>query len=148
MLAAAAVMLAVGGTGLVAWWASWRATHIADPGDPRLVAEGAGLYGQHCASCHGKHLEGQPNWRERLPNGRLPAPPQDATGHTGHHPDRQLFEITKSGASGLVPGYESDMPAFKGTLSDREIWAVLSYIESTWPPEIRERQERTSRRAE
>jgi mono/diheme cytochrome c family protein len=30
------------------------------------------------------------------------------------------------------PGYESDMPAFEKTLSDAEIWAVLSYIESHW----------------
>ena len=30
------------------------------------------------------------------------------------------------------PGYESDMPAFGKALSDRDIWAVLSYIESHW----------------
>jgi mono/diheme cytochrome c family protein len=65
-----------------------------------------------------------------LPNGRLPAPPHDATGHTWHHPDRELFEITKNGPAGIAPGYESDMPAFKDVLNDREIWAVLAYIKS------------------
>jgi mono/diheme cytochrome c family protein len=59
-----------------------------------------------------------------------------------------LFEITKNGVGSVVPGYESDMPAFKGVLTDREIWAVISFIESTWPPDIRERQERMSRRAD
>lgn len=103
------------------------------------LALGEGLYRQHCASCHGANLEGQPGWRQRLPNGRFPAPPHDSTGHTWHHPDEALFGITKSG---LVPpyapaGYESDMPAFGGKLSDREIRAVLGYIESRWPPEVR-----------
>ena len=103
------------------------------------LALGEGLYRQHCASCHGANLEGQPGWRKRLPNGRFPAPPHDSTGHTWHHPDEALFGITKSG---LVPpyapaGYESDMPAFGGKLSDREIRAVLGYIESRWPPEVR-----------
>lgn len=113
----------------------------ADPGDARRVALGERVYAQHCASCHGAKLEGQPNWRSRLPNGRLPAPPHDETGHTWHHADRVLFGITRNG---LVPpnapaGYESDMPAFAGRLSDEEIWAVLAYIKSRWTaPEVRE----------
>jgi len=95
---------------------------------------GAAVYAQHCAACHGATLEGQPNWRQRQPNGRLPAPPHDESGHTWHHPDEVLFGITKYG---LVPpyapnGYESDMPAFGGKLSDHEIRSVLAYIASHW----------------
>jgi mono/diheme cytochrome c family protein len=30
------------------------------------------------------------------------------------------------------PGYESDMPAFGGQLTDEDIWAVLAYIKSHW----------------
>jgi len=102
------------------------------------LALGAKLYAQHCASCHGANLEGQPDWRKRLPNGRFPAPPHDASGHTWHHPDEVLFAITKHGlAPPYAPaGYESDMPAFGGKLSDQEIRAVLAYIESRWPPEV------------
>ena len=113
----------------------------ADPGDAGRVALGERVYAQHCASCHGAKLEGQPNWRSRLPNGRLPAPPHDETGHTWHHADALLFAITKQG---VVPpyapaGYESDMPAFGRTLSDDEIWAVLAFIKSRWTaPEVRE----------
>ena len=51
-----------------------------DPNSPGLVARGRVIYADHCASCHGANLEGQPNWRTRLANGRLPAPPHDATG--------------------------------------------------------------------
>jgi mono/diheme cytochrome c family protein len=35
------------------------------------------------------------------------------------------------------PGYESDMPAFAGKLSDGEIRAVLAYIESHWSHDVR-----------
>ena len=114
----------------------------AEPDDPALVARGKIVYDQHCASCHGAKLEGQPDWRKRLPNGRVPAPPHDPTGHTWHHSDKQLFDLTKIGPAGLLPGYQSDMPGFKDILGDADIWAVLSYIESTWPPEIRARQQR------
>ena len=88
------------------------------------------------------------NWRERMSNGRLPAPPHDASGHSWHHSDRQLFAITKNGVAGVVAGYQSDMPAFKDVLSDRQIWAVLAYIKSRWPGQIRDRQQQLNRVAE
>jgi mono/diheme cytochrome c family protein len=106
------------------------------------------LYERHCAACHGARLEGQPDWRIRRPDGRLPAPPHDATGHTWHHPDEVLFSITKNG---MVPpnaprGYVSDMPAFGSTLSDDDIRAVLAFIESKWPREVWEaRRQMTGR---
>jgi mono/diheme cytochrome c family protein len=37
------------------------------------------------------------------------------------------------------------MPAFGQSLSDRDIAAVLAYIKSRWPAEIRERQARIDR---
>jgi mono/diheme cytochrome c family protein len=106
----------------------------ADARDPAKVALGAKAYAQHCAACHGAKLEGQPDWRRRHPNGRLPAPPHDESGHTWHHPDQMLFGITQKG---LVPpyapkDYESDMPAFGGKLTDDEVWAILAYIKSHW----------------
>jgi mono/diheme cytochrome c family protein len=106
----------------------------ADPKDATRLALGAKVYAQDCAACHGAKLEGQPNWRERLPNGRLPAPPHDESGHTWHHADRVLFAIVKNGLvpPNATPGYESDMPAFGGKLSDDEIWAVLAFIKSHW----------------
>ena len=118
------------------------------PGDAAVVVHGKSVYGEHCASCHGANLEGQANWRKRLPTGRLPAPPHDRTGHTWHHPDAQLFDLTKRGPAAVVGGnYESDMPGFADVLSDAEIVAVLSYIKSTWPESIRARHDDLNRRA-
>ena len=116
---------------------------LANPDDTRQVARGESVYVQHCAACHGVRLEGQNNWRERLPNGRFPGPPHDASGHTWHHPDAVLFGITMHGlvpGKYAPPGYQSDMPAFGGVLSGEDIWAVLAYIKSSWPPDIRRAQ--------
>lgn len=97
------------------------------------IALGQDIYPANCASCHGGDLEGQPDWKRRLDTGRMPAPPHDESGHTWHHADRQLFTITKLGVGAVVPGYESDMPAYEGVLTDAEIAAPLAYIKSTWP---------------
>jgi mono/diheme cytochrome c family protein len=106
----------------------------ADPRNAAKVALGAKVYAENCAVCHGAKLEGQPNWREKLPSGRMPAPPHDESGHTWHHTDEVLFGITKYGLTTKYapPDYKSDMPAFGGKLSDGDIWAVLSFIESHW----------------
>jgi mono/diheme cytochrome c family protein len=114
------------------------------PDDEKLLVQGERIYQARCAACHGANLEGQPDWRERGPDGLLPAPPHDESGHTWHHPDEQLFRLTKLGiarAAGL-PDYETAMPAFEGVLSDEEIVAVLSWIKSRWPPAVREKHER------
>lgn len=126
---------------VIAWW--MRSTSPADPDDAAQVARGKAIYDQHCASCHGARLEGQANWKQRLSDGRMPAPPHDASGHTWHHPDAILFGMTKNGlvpGKYAPPGYQSDMPAYANTLTDEEIWAVLAYIKSSWPPEIRKTQ--------
>lgn len=113
----------------------------ADASDPQLVRRGAVLYKTNCASCHGVNLEGQPNWRERDENGLLPAPPHDVTGHTWHHTDALLFDVTKYGSTAVIGNdYKSNMPGFEDTMSDGEIWAVLAYIKSTWPADIQEIQ--------
>jgi mono/diheme cytochrome c family protein len=142
------VVAAIAGIGLVGGILFWRhdAGPRIDPDDKTQVALGQGVYAAQCARCHGSNLEGQPNWQDRLANGRLPAPPHDASGHTWHHPDAQLFDITKHGLAPYAPaGYQSDMPAFYGTLNDEQIAAVLAYIKSKWPADIRERQARINR---
>lgn len=105
------------------------------------LAMGETVYRSACASCHGLELEGQPNWRQPGPDGKMPAPPHDASGHTWHHSDEVLFNLTKFGLQAYVSeSYQSGMPAFEGILSDEEIWAVIRYIKSTWPEEIQRSQ--------
>ena len=113
-----------------------------------VLNNGKQIYAQNCASCHGINLEGQKDWKWRLPNGMMPAPPHDATGHTWHHPDRYLFMVTKYGIEELIgEKYPNNMPAYKDILSDEEIIAVLSYIKSTWPSKIKKIHDQINSRA-
>ena len=148
MGAAGAMMAAVAA---VFWYTAGGPRDYADLAvdvtDRALVAEGRGLYAEMCASCHGARLEGQPNWKQPLADGTLPAPPHDESGHTWHHPDAMLFSTTKYGGQAFAPaGFTSAMPGFEDQLNDREIIATLAYIKSRWSPEIRFRQEQINRR--
>jgi len=81
--------------------------------------------------------------RDRGSDGLLPAPPHDPSGHTWHHPDAQLFAITKHGLAKLIdqPDYRTAMPVYDGVLSDDEIVAVLSWIKAQWPLEVQQRHD-------
>ena len=115
--------------------------------DSAIVNLGGGIYAKHCASCHGVNLEGQPNWKARNSDGKLPAPPHDKTGHTWHHSDRVLFKLTKYGLAGFAgEDYQSNMPAYEGILSDEEIIAVLSYIKSRWPLGVQGKHDQINKR--
>lgn len=140
------VALLVAGAGYFSLRATDRPTamqHSLRPDDPQLLRVGARIYAQQCAACHGAKGEGQSDWRDRGADGLLPAPPHDSSGHTWHHPDEQLFAITKLGVARVInqPDYRTAMPVYGGVLSDDEIVAVLSWIKAQWPPEIRQRHD-------
>lgn len=101
------------------------------------VERGAELYAQYCSECHGANLEGALDWKRTLPDGSLPPPPHDDSGHTWHHPDDLLLEITAQGGD---PAYNSKMPAFGGNLSPDDIASVLDFIKSRWGTEARQFQ--------
>ncbi|WOI55370.1 cytochrome c [Palleronia sp. LCG004] len=133
-----------GGLAAVALWAATRqADTVAAAGVD--LARGAAIYDARCAACHGAELEGQPDWRVAGPDGILPAPPHDETGHTWHHDDATLIDYTTLGGAGMmaragVADFPSGMPAFGDILTEGEIRDVVEYIKSTWPAEIREAQ--------
>ena len=104
---------------------------------PALLAQGARIYAERCSLCHGARLQGQPDWKTPGANGRMPAPPLNSDGHAWHHDSATLIGIVEHG---LVPpwaptDYRSDMPAFRGRLSDQNIRAVLSFIAASWSKE-------------
>jgi len=105
--------------------------------DAAKVAQGKILYAQACAACHGANLEGAPNWKQSLPDGSLPPPPHDSSGHTWHHPDEMLLSIIANGGD---PAYNSKMPSFRDQLSREQMVAILEFIKSKWGPEERKYQ--------
>lgn len=117
--------------------------------DKAAVTRGAALYAENCAACHGAGLEGEADWRARNADGSFRAPPHDETGHTWHHPDAQIFAITKFGTEAVTGGaVTSAMQGFEGALNDDDILAVLGFIKAQWPNEIIERHNALNRRYE
>lgn len=117
--------------------------HAVDLTENRDLNNGADLYIDNCATCHGANLEGQPDWRSPGPDGVLPAPPHDETGHTWHHDSQLLFDYTwLGGAEALaargITGFKSGMPGFRGTLREEDVLDILAWIRSTWPERIQE----------
>lgn len=105
------------------------------------LARGEAVYAVACAACHGANLQGEANWRSPGPDGRLPAPPHDASGHTWHHADRVLMDITMRGTAAVVGGgYESNMPGFGDAYSEEELRDVLEGIKTHWPERERTHQ--------
>ena len=111
---------------------------------PAQLAEGKALYEANCAACHGINGEGEENWQNNNEDGTLRAPPHDSSGHTWHHPDQLLFQITSKGGKGL----NSQMPAFDEKLTEEEITLTLEYIKTFWEPEHRQSQADVTRRME
>jgi mono/diheme cytochrome c family protein len=107
---------------------------------PEAIAVGQKVYAEHCAECHGTKLEGEANWKTQNEDKSFRAPPHTTDGHTWHHPDGQLLEAVQRGGArfeALNLGGTSNMPAYEEILTDGEITAVLTFIKSFWPDDIR-----------
>ena len=100
--------------------------------DAAVVMRGGDIYKANCAVCHGANAEGAPNWQRKGPDGKLPPPPLDASGHAWHHPSVWLRDTIRQGS--VARG--GNMPAWEGKLSDDDIAAVIAWIQSRWPEEI------------
>lgn len=98
--------------------------------DPDAVLRGQVLYAANCAECHGANGEGDPNWQTPNADGSYPPPPQDSNGHTWHHADQLLVDITLNGSN--FP--QTRMPIFAGSLTEADVMDILEYFKSTWGP--------------
>jgi mono/diheme cytochrome c family protein len=118
--------------------ASASRMHFADAGNADTVKEGKQLYASHCASCHGRRLQGQLLWQVKDQFVGQRAPAHDQTGHTWQHSDEDLFHVTKFGRFSTTPAtVKSYMPAYAQNLSDAQIVAIIAYIKATWPLGLR-----------
>ncbi len=103
---------------------------VERPFDMVQITYGKKAYQEYCAKCHGLNAEGAVDWRKQLPNGKFPSPPLNGTGHAWHHPMATLQNVIKNSRKG------SEMPAWKDTLNDVEIDAIIAWFQSQWPDEI------------
>ena len=100
--------------------------------DPAVITRGSEVYQKNCASCHGGMAQGVPNWQRPGPDGKYPAPPLDGSGHAWHHPQAALKLTIREGTARLG----GNMPAWKDKLPDRDIDAVIAWMQSLWPEEL------------
>lgn len=103
------------------------------------VALGETTFAKHCVSCHGEAAQGlTQDWKQRLPNGKFPAPPLNGSAHAWHHSPKTLLRTINEGGMKLG-GW---MPGFKDQLSEREKQALIDYIYSLWPESIQQRYDK------
>lgn len=100
---------------------------------PEQVTQGAVVFAENCAQCHGEQAEGiHDDWRERLDDGSFPPPPLNGSAHAWHHPRSILLRVINNG--GIPLG--GQMPAFEDVLDEQEKLAAIAYFQDFWSDEI------------
>lgn len=97
------------------------------PRTRQTMAEGAQIYADNCASCHGPRGLG-----DGEAGGALSPRPTNLAALSRMPPGQWDAYLYWSTAEGGAP-VGSAMPGFKDVLSDEQIWAVVSYIEDGLP---------------
>lgn len=103
----------------------------SDPAQAMTLADGARLYGEHCAECHGPQAQGHPDWQNAASGEFVAAPPLDASGPL---PRRSHAALLASVKQGVQRNGVPVMPAWQGRLADAEIEAIFAWIFAQWPP--------------
>lgn len=94
------------------------------PATPENARRGQAVYEAHCASCHGETGLGDGQAAKTL----TPPPAQLGWLHNLRTSRWDGFMYWSTAAGGAP--FKTAMPAFKGQLSDEEIWSVIGYIQA------------------
>lgn len=94
---------------------------------PARLRYGAALFDQHCASCHG--WTGQGTGPEGFFLVPAPADLEWLARTPKAKSDPYIYWTIAEGGS----PFNSDMPAFKGSLSEQDIWALTAYLNAGMP---------------
>ena len=94
---------------------------------PEVVAKGKALFGANCARCHG-------------PAGQGDGPDSDHAAdltdeyRSDINPEGVLFYKVWKGHAIQLRNRIDDMPAFEGTLTRDEVWAIVEYLKMLRTP--------------
>lgn len=99
----------------------WQGRRSPLPGDSATIARGRTLYEKNCSVCHGVGADG----KGPSAVGLVPPPADFKDGkRLASLGDDHLYWRISTGKSGTA------MPAFEGTLSEDERWAILRMLRS------------------
>ena len=94
-------------------------------GQAEAATAGQALYATNCTTCHGDSAAS-----DNPTNATLDPKPtnlQNTSKET--EPPYQHWVVSEGGAAA---GLSASMPAFKGIISDEEIWQIVTYLESSY----------------
>ena len=94
------------------------------PATAESVANGAALFAKQCVSCHGASGKG-----DGAMAAKLKSKPADLTDAEWKHgpTDGEIFTLIRDGAK------NAGMKAYRGVLTDRQMWDLVNYIRSLGP---------------
>ncbi|MBT5551376.1 MAG: c-type cytochrome [Nitrospina sp.] len=99
--------------------------------DPKAINQGGTLYTKHCFFCHGDLLDGNGVFGKSF----SPAPANfTRLDSILSRPQAYTFWRIMKGGQGLPNKYEpwnSAMPAWEETLSEKDVWKIITYIYET-----------------
>ncbi len=107
-----------------------HAESTIEPNDANVAAGGV-LYGNHCARCHGTDGLGDDVAAQSL------SPSPALLQHMIEHPvavDQYLLWTISEGGK----DFETDMPAFKETLTREQIWKIIAYMRAGFPERVKD----------
>lgn len=106
--------------------AAYRNARSTVRATPEVIAEGKTLYSENCASCHGSKGMGDGEaGRSLVPS---PAPIRQFVQMPMAGDEYLLWTVSEGGEQ-----FGTDMPAFKGALSEEETWQIIAYMRAGFP---------------
>lgn len=104
----------------------YRSVSDPYPATSGAIRDGGLIYAVRCASCHGIDGRGDGDaGMDLLPSPALLARLMEQQGAVDEY---MLWTISEGG-----PPFGTAMPAFKGDLSEREIWQVVTFMRAGFP---------------
>jgi len=106
---------------------TYAAMRDPSPDTDAKLQRGSKIFDQHCAACHG--WEGNGAGPEAFAQIPAPADLEWLARTPKDQAQPYVYWTIAEGGS----AFESEMPAFKGKLSRREIWSVTAYLRAGMP---------------